>query len=470
MKFRYSFFVASVSILIVSGSMFLACKGPVGPPVEETAGNSSIAYSGGQTTVFLANVDAYSTPATNLSPDRLDMHEEGDSAFETEFVPAPAPMHGGLGPIFNNDACSSCHVNDGGGIPPEQGQPLISLLLRVSISGTDAHGGPNPAPGFGGQLQQRAIAGVVPEADVSVSYSENQGMFADGTLYSLRTPTYTIANAYTSLPAGLLVSPRLAPPVFGDGLLEAIDEQTILANASANADTVAGIHGHPNYVWDQYNQKTMVGRFGLKANAATLQVQAAGAYNQDMGVTNPVFPMESCHGQSQETAKPANDTTPDIDNTTLNAAVFYIHTIGVPARRYIDDTMNIRGQQIFTTAKCANCHLPTVVTGTLSGYPELSNQTIHPYTDLLVHDMGAGLADNRPDYQASGTEWRTAPLWGIGLRQVVTGQAFYLHDGRARSLMEAILWHGGEGQYSKEYVLNLSQSDRDALISFLSSL
>ncbi len=458
---------------VIVSSVFTACKNSTnGSPVGSGGIDTTLAYSGGATTVFAANTGAFGFSAPNLDADGQAFFGEGSVAFNASFVTMPTPViFRGLGPIFNNVSCVSCHGSDGGGLPPAAGESLNSLLIRISMPGADPNGGPNPVPGFGVQLKQRSTVGVQPQADVNVSYSAINGAFADGTPYTLSQPTYTLSNPYIPWPGQILTSPRLAPPIFGLGLLEAISEQDILSNASASSDDIAGIHGHPNYVYDNYYHKTMIGRFGMKANTATLYQQTAAAYQQDMGVTSYIFPQKSCVGEPQYAwCQASGDTVMDIDSSTLNSVVFYHRTLAVPARRNVYDPTNQRGEAIFYAAKCANCHTPTMTTGALDGVPAVSNQVIHPYTDLLVHDMGPGLADNRPDYQASGSEWRTAPLWGAGLRQVVTGQAVYLHDGRARTILEAILWHGGEGQFSKNYILNLSQADRDALVAFINSL
>jgi CxxC motif-containing protein (DUF1111 family) len=219
-------------------------------------------------------------------------------------------------------------------------------------------------------------------------------------------------------------------------------------------------------VWDEVGQQVALGRFGLKANTATLLEQSAGAFHNDMGITTSIFPTEPCGDSIPGCAA----HPPDVNDSLLAAVALYVRTLAVPARRSISDPPALRGEQVFGDAGCARCHVSTLTTGVVSGAPEVSNQRIHPYTDLLVHDMGAGLADGRPDYQASGSEWRTAPLWGIGLTQIVNGHATFLHDGRARSPLEAIMWHGGQGTAAREYVRRLSKADRDALIAFLTSL
>jgi CxxC motif-containing protein (DUF1111 family) len=382
------------------------------------------------------------------------------------FVPGAAPENGGLGPVFDNVACEACHVGDGRGRPPLPGEAFESLLFRSSIPGFGPHGGINPVPGFGGQLQLRAIPGFQPEVVASVTYAESTGFFADGSTYSLRVPRYRFTDPYQPLPRHLLYSPRTAPAVFGLGLLEAVPDWAIRANADRNDRNRDGISGHVNIAWDEVQQRYAVGRFGWKAEVPSLHQQAAGAYNGDMGITSSLFPAESCEGYRPGCERHA----PEIEDATVAAVTFYTQTLGVPARRNLDDPDVQKGEAIFTAVGCAGCHLPTLTTGTLAGVPEVSNQTIHPYTDLLVHDMGPALADNRPDASAGGREWRTAPLWGIGLVGTVNGHTFSLHDGRARNVLEAALWHGGEATRAREAVKRLSAAQRAALVKFLESL
>jgi CxxC motif-containing protein (DUF1111 family) len=278
-------------------------------------------------------------------------------------------------------------------------------------------------------------------------------------------PTYTVTGARQPLPPGTLISPRVAPAVFGLGLLEAVPDYQIFAIAVAEA-ALGKVSGQPNVVWDEVRGRLALGRFGWKANQPNLLQQAAGAYNGDIGITTSIFPAEACEGADPACAPHSAEVS---DEVVANVT-FYTQTLGVPARRQLSDPTALRGEVVFYQTGCASCHAPTLRTGVLTGVPEVSNQTIHPYTDLLVHDMGAGLADNRPDFRASGREWRTAPLWGIGLVETVNRHTNFLHDGRARSLMEAILWHGGEATFAQVNVRNLSASDRAALIAFLQSL
>jgi len=436
--------------------------------VPEDDANFDPRLSGGAATVFDIGSGSFSSPVPGLTGWNAHIHDLGDKLFSQTFVSAPAPYFGGLGPIFNNTSCTNCHHNDGIGIPTV-GTANSSLLIRISIPGADAHGGPNPAPGFGGQLQNVALFGVLPEAQVNINYTETAYSYADGSVASLRVPTYTLSNPYIALPGGYMISPRMAPTVVGMGLLENIPESTILAYQSANAAVGGAIRGHVNYVYNPYSRQTEMGRFGVKANTSSLLVQVATAFQQDMGITSYVQPLKSVHGQAQWFSAP--DTTgTDIADSILNAVTFYVRTLAVPARRNVTDAQVLRGQTLFTQLQCASCHIPTTYTGVNELLPVLSHQRIHPYTDLLVHDMGSALADNRPDYQATGTEWRTTPLWGIGLLEKTNGTPFYMHDGRARTLEEAILWHDGEAHNSKAAFTKLSKSDRSAVISFLQSL
>ncbi len=466
MKHFYSllFPILFVSILLV------ACDSESPVAVESTSVFSTSELSGGETTVFDASSHAFSIPAPNLSTSALEKHLEGDVEFEAVFVTAPAVINPGLGPIYNNVSCINCHSRDGRGRPPNSDEGLVSLLFRLSLpKPEDAIDGkpPIPVPGFGTQLNNRAIVNASPEGKVKITYTEQTLTTADGTRVHLRYPDYTLTETYQPLPEEVEVSPRVAPVVFGLGLLEAIPEEVILAYADetdANGDSISG---KPNYVWDVVKQRYSLGRFGWKANQPTLQQQVAAAYHDDMGITTSLFMTENSAGQPQLTN---HSTTPEVSDEILDVVTFYVQTLAVPARRNVDDPQVKHGEQLFAEAQCASCHVPTLRTGGLTGVPSVSNQTIHPYTDLLLHDMGPELADNRPDFHANGREWRTPPLWGIGLVRTVNGHTNFLHDGRARNLMEAILWHGGEAEASRKAVEQMSKAERDALIAFLESL
>lgn len=449
--------VAAVSIVQVACKRF------------DTAYNNpdSEWLSGGQQTVFDEGNGAFGHQFPSLAENLERVHEIGDVQFGATFVSAPAPLNPGRGPLFNNVSCASCHIGDGRGKVPGIGDTSVSTLFRVSIPGIDIHGGPNPVPGFGDQLQTRAVFNTVKEADVSVAYNEQNFLFDDGTPYILRFPVYTISNTYISFPANAMVSPRVAAPVFGLGLLEAISETDIIARADENDANNDGISGRANYVWNFVTNKTSLGRFGWKANQPSLLQQVAAAYNGDIGVTTSLFPVENSFGQLQYDGR---DDDYELSDSLFYSVEFYIRTLAVPVRRNIKDAVVKQGKQLFINAGCVSCHIPDQRTAVNVSFPAISNQLIHPFTDMLLHDMGDDLADNRPDFLATGKEWRTAPLWGIGLTQRVNGHSNFLHDGRARSLLEAIMWHGGEAAAAKNKVKAMTAQERTALIKFLESL
>lgn len=441
----------------------IACQKPI---AENYDANDEI-LSGGTQTVFDESSRAFTHGFNNLSPTHARVHEIGDMLFEQTFVTNPAPARGGLGPLYINVSCISCHVNDGRGKVPGLQEDNVSLLYRLSLAGVNAHGGPNPVPGFGDQLQHRAVEGKMPEATVQIQYQEQAILLNGGEIVNLRKPMYTLQQSYMPLPAGVMISPRVAAPVFGLGLLEAISETDILQHADVLDVNGDGISGKPNYVWSVNKQQQVLGRFGWKCNQPDLIQQTASAFNGDMGITNSYFPIENSWGQMQYDG--LNDDV-EITDSMLHAVAFYVKTLSVPARRKSQDLQVLRGKQIFMDANCQACHVQQYYTATQVAFPALSHQKIYPYTDLLLHDMGEELADGRPDYLATGTEWRTPPLWGIGLTQKVNGHTQFLHDGRARNLLEAIMWHGGEATASKQYVGKLSIQERKDLLVFLQSL
>ncbi|MGZ4038552.1 MAG: di-heme oxidoreductase family protein [Bacteroidia bacterium] len=443
----------------------LSCRKPVQPQSDDDINDW---YSGGKQTVFVTGSGAFSRPFNDLTEVKAAMHSLGDRGFGAVFNSDPDQLYYGLGPVFNNVSCVSCHIGDGRGKAPLTGETLSSLLIRLS-TGNDASNGPQPALLFGGQLQQRSILGAQPEADVGVSYTENTYQFPDGESYSLRQPVYALNSPYASLPGGLMISARMATPVFGLGLLEAISEADVLGHADEFDSNSDGISGKPNYGYNVMEKRMQLGRFGWKAAQPTILQQSAGAFNQDMGITSMIFPDENCVGQAQynQVAKPGYK---EVADSMLFAVGYYIKTLAVPGRRNANDVTVKQGKTLFKQINCSGCHVPMFTTQTDMASTETSNQVIFPYTDLLLHDMGAGLADNRPDYSANGQEWRTSPLWGIGLTQIVNGHNNFLHDGRARNFTEAIMWHGGEAANSVNAYKNLSKPERDAILKFLGSL
>ncbi len=442
---------------------------PVGYESQAVFGSS---LSGGDTTVEDASPNAFGFSARNMTSERRGDFFVGNSFFKQNWVEAPASTTGrdGLGPLFNARSCSTCHFKDGRGTPPQPGQPSESILFRVSVVGTGPHGGPKDHPAYGGQLQPRALPGVSPEGDVRITWQPRWVELAGGENVELRAPEFEWLDLGYGPPNGLLMSARVAPQMIGLGLLEAIDEATLTSWEDPNDVDGDGVRGVMNAVWDAQAAEMRVGRFGWKANQPNLRQQTAGALLGDMGLTTSVFTNQNCGAQQPECAAKLSGGKPEVSALILDTMVFYSSTLAVPARRDVDSPVNLQGEQLFEAIGCATCHRSTVRTGVHPTLPEVSEQLIHPYTDLLLHDMGDELADGRPDFKASGRQWRTPPLWGIGLFGTVSRHTNYLHDGRARNIQEAILWHGGEGKASRDMYAKLGRNDRAALLSFLESL
>ncbi len=426
------------------------------------------AKSGGAGTVDDATGVAFALALETLSRRDRRAFAVGNSFFNRNWVRAPASTTGrdGLGPTFNAQSCSSCHLHDGRGRPPaDDRDPERGLLLRLSVGDP-----PQPVRLYGSQLQDRAIAGVPAEGRIRIARTPRRGRYGDGTQFELLAPHYTIADrAFGPLPKGTQISPRVAPGVFGVGLLEAVPERTIVGRADpADADR-DGISGRANRVAEARTRTRALGRFGWKANVPTVEQQNAGAFNGDIGITSPIFRDEACAPGQRACARAKHGGRPEIDEHKLERVTFYTRTLAVPARRDVGAPTTDAGERIFAQLGCTACHLPELRTGD-SDVAGLSDQVIRPYTDLLLHDMGPGLADGRPDGLASGSEWRTAPLWGIGLVSVVNRHTRFMHDGRARNLAEAILWHGGEAHPARERFRRLPARERRRLVAFLESL
>lgn len=453
----------------------LAACDPIPPPAEPGE-----ALSGGSATVQQSDHNAFSLPSANLSPLRRLDFSVGNSFFRNPWVIAPATTtaRDGLGPLFNTNACQNCHIKDGRGHPPAaDASSAVSMLVRLSIPAGPAdqasllHVGIVPEPVYGGQLQDMAIPGSAPEGKVRLDYRNLPMRFADGTQVDLRQPTLQISQlGYGPLHPDTQLSARIAPPMIGLGLLEAIPETSILANADPDDANGDGISGRANQVWDDELGTTVLGRFGWKAGQPTLNQQNAHAFAGDMGLTSNLLPRDDCTASQTSCRQAVNGGQPEVSDDILALVLFYSRNLGVPARRQVDDLQVRQGKQLFNQAGCSSCHTPSFTTRTDAAEPELANQLIRPYSDLLLHDMGDGLADNRAEFLASGREWRTAPLWGVGLTETVNGHSQLLHDGRARNLLEAILWHGGEAEAARQQVLAFDAEQRAALLAFLHSL
>ncbi|WP_223548220.1 di-heme oxidoredictase family protein [Pseudomonas sp. A-B-19] len=442
------------------------------------------ARSGGSATVRKTDQNAFSMPSANLPPSRRVDFSVGNSFFRSPWVIAPSTTtaRDGLGPLFNTNACQGCHIKDGRGHPPTPDDVnAVSMLVRLSIPDAPAYAkvieqlGVVPEPVYGGQLQDMAVPGVAPEGKVRVDYTAVPVRFKDGTEVELRKPRLNITQpGYGPMHPDTRFSARVAPPMIGLGLLEAIPEEAILANVEAQAKANNGIAGHPNRVWDDALQKTVLGRFGWKAGQPNLNQQNVHAFSGDMGLTTSLRPVDDCT-DAQTACKQAPSGNgpngePEVSDNILRLVLFYSRNLAVPARRDVNAPEVLAGKTLFYQAGCQSCHTPKYTTAANAAEPELANQVIRPYSDLLLHDMGDGLADNRSEFQASGRQWRTPPLWGIGLTQAVSGHTQLLHDGRARNLLEAVLWHGGEAQAAQQQVLSFNAEQRAALLAFLNSL
>lgn len=454
-------FPAIAGLLLLA--VLLACGGESEnggrPETEDEPGGTTSARAGGDTSVDNRTSFAFEQPAENLSDENLERHLEGDVEFGNVFVTAPAPVNPGLGPLFNNVSCESCHIKNGRGHPVFRDSRLRSNAL-VLISDPDGEpdvpGGNPLVEGLGGQIQDHAVFGVRPEAEISLRWEEIPGRYPDGGRYSLRKPVLDITlSDDSSLGENIQTSMRLPLPIIGLGLLEAVAEETLLGLSDPDDSDGDGISGRPNMVWNRVTASTEIGRFGRKAGSPDLRTQTARAYTEDMGVSNP--------------ALPAGDEETDITEEQLDLTTFYVQTLTVPMRAETDDSDAARGERIFSDIGCSSCHVPTLRTGE-HPVAEVSNQTIRPFTDMLLHDMGEGLADGRPDFLATGREWRTPPLWGIGLTEKLLVTPNFLHDGRARTLEEAILWHGGEAEGVVNRFRNLPKDQRESLIKFLNTL
>lgn len=463
-----------VSLALAAG--VAACSDDAPSPSGPAPLDPDRELSAGEGTIFDVTKNAFAYPLRNLSGPRRDTFALGDHFFNRGWVAAGMPSTSdnvGLGPTFNATSCSACHLKDGRGAPPEGDSPWVGILARLSIPGEDEHGGPLADPSYGDQLNPSGVPGVPGEGVPKVRYVDETFAYGDGTPYVLHRPEYTFEGlAFGPFPTNMMMSPRVAPGVYGLGLLEALDESTIVALADPDDQNGDGISGRPNYVWDARKKTKALGRFGWKANKPTIEQQTAGAFVGDIGATSSLQPKENCPAAQTacREAKTGRDGAPDMTDKTLDAVTVYGITLAVPARRDVGDPTVERGERLFLTTGCASCHTPKLVTGDYAGFPEMSKQTIRPFTDMLLHDMGPGLADGRPDYQASGTEWRTPPLWGIGLVKTVNGHERFLHDGRARGFEEAILWHDGEAKRAKEAFRAMPEADRAAMVRFLRSL
>ncbi len=424
---------------------------------------------GGDTTnTLLLGSNAFLREATNLTIEELKIHFGGNGFFTMGWVEgvASTTARDGLGPFFNARSCTGCHSKDGRAEPPEAGEgPFGGLLLRLSVPGPD---GPMPDPIYGSQFQDRASYGVQPEGIPVVEWIEESGTYPDGTEYSLIRPKFSFKELnYGPMAEDVMISPRIGPHMVGLGLLEAIPLERLQELADPDDTDGDGVSGRLQ--WRETPDGLLPGRFGWKGDSATVETQVADAFAGDMGLTSWIHPEDDCTDAQTVCLDEPDAGKPEVTDHVLGRVTFYARTIAVPVRRAADDPDILQGKRLFNESGCATCHTPSHTTGE-SPVNALTNQLIWPYTDLLLHDMGPGLADGRPVGEASGQEWKTPPLWSLGLIPVVSGHTRYLHDGRARNLEEAVLWHGGEAQNARDAFMALSKADRELLLRFVADL
>jgi CxxC motif-containing protein (DUF1111 family) len=435
------------------------------------------------------NQDAFSHFAANLSFEEQGTFKLGNALFRKLWVSAPSSTQAsdGLGPLFNARACQSCHLKDGRGHPPESSSDATSMFLRLAraaeteeeraaVASRSVLNFPDPV--YGGQLQDLAVPGLPGEGKMAISYAETPVTLGDGTVVSLRKPSYAVSNpGFGPLDPKTTLSPRVTPQMIGLGLVEQIHPADILARADPDDRDGDGVSGKPSIVRDPESGEPTLGRFGWKASRPTVRQQSAEAFAGDIGISNPDAPKafgDCTESQSACLAMPTGiqDRLGDTEapDPILDLVTFYAQNLAVPARRDVGKPDVLAGKKLFHKLGCASCHRPKFVTRRDAPNKAQAFQLIWPHSDFLLHDMGEGLADGQQVGDASGSEWRTPPLWGIGLTRTVNGHSFFLHDGRARNLSEAILWHGGEAEGARNGYAALTKAEREALEKFLESL
>lgn len=442
----------------------VACKKKPIETVTPIDDDASLVQLAGNCSIDDQTSYAFSYEINGLSSEQALLFYVGNSFFNQNWVEAPSSTtaRDGLGPLYNAQSCATCHFRDGRGAPVNNGG-LLFRLGGVQDNSAD--------PMYGGQLQDFSVLAAAKEGTMGITYTESVGYYPDGTSYSLRVPTYTVDGTnYGSLAGTTGISPRVGQQMIGLGLLELIPEAALLANVDETDANGDGISGRANYAIDAVSGNLMIGRFGWKANVPTIGHQVAGAFNGDIGITSTYF--SGANHTSNQTACNGlpNGGSPEIDQNDLNAVILYARSLAVPNRRNVTDADVRAGALLFRSIGCVSCHAMNFTTGYSGDIAGLKGQKITPYTDLLLHDMGTELADNVPDHLATGSEWRTAPLWGLGLIQTVNAHTYLLHDGRARNVEEAILWHGGEGSASRTKFKTLTATQRAQVIRYLNSL
>jgi len=489
-------FIFGVTLLIsgcdqVSETDYSKLSAPAFSPEENSPG--------GETTVSFKPFPSFQLPAANLDEQLKPAFHAGKALANQPWVKAPTitTARDGLGPLYNARTCLSCHVKGGKGfIPSDSTRVISSTLVRLSKPSGDSKllktEGVIPHPMYGDQMQGQSTSlahqlrhsqkpgtlkhDVAPESYIYIHWDKQTFSYPDQHQVELRKPRLEFTQlGYGPLGDDTLYSIRVAPTIHGMGLLELISEQDLLALSDENDSNNDGISGRLNQVWDIEKQATVAGRFGLKANKPTLKMIVAGAFKNDIGISNPLFPGQPCSMEQTSCKTMITGNTKEHGNVELSAELLTLATnfnrdLAPVIRRNSKDKNVIQGRQLFYQTGCNQCHQPRFVTQQSEQTAHLSQQIIWPYSDLLLHDMGPGLADGRPDFLASGSEWRTSPLWGIGLLKQVNGSQVLLHDGRAQTVEEAILWHGGEAELAKNRFVNLTKKEREQLIKFVNSL
>lgn len=411
----------------------------------------------------VAVIALLSSGAGSLSGAEPDMAERGRAVFHAQWAPpGTAGEFTGLGPVFNTNSCASCHVGNGRGAPA-RADDRANTSLVVKLAAQENGAGTDTIRRYGNRLNYRAVDGVPAEGELTVAFEAIEGRFADGERYTLQKPIYSFDKlGHGAIEKGALVAVRMAPPIMGLGLLEKVPEDWVRARAAANAASAEPVKGRPNAVWDSINFRMTLGRFGWKADTPNLTRIIAAAFITDMGLTSRLFPQQNCGELQRECRAAAAPPGIEVDDPTLAAVTHYVASLPPPRPSAEEDG----GRALFVRTGCASCHALSVPVS----MPDGTTGEIAPYTDLLLHDMGDGLADGMPEAAATGREWRTAPLWGLGQARRMSDRAGYLHDGRARSITEAILWHGGEAQKARENFVRLDAASRASLLKFLDQL
>ena len=435
--------------------------------------------------------EVYKQPVEGLSSKQMQLFLKGERVFSNFWMAVnnpviplvwdlsqtgPAGGEWGLGPMFLATNCAACHLNAGRGRALDaSGVLAIQHVLRISIPGDGNHGSPKPDPNYGTEIQMfDTITRKDPEAragegEVYIDWVQSTFTFPDGETLALRQPKVRLEKLnFGPLAEGVMMSLRNSQALVGMGYLEAINEKDILH--VAQQQKAQGLNGRPNYVRDDINNKQAMGRFGWKANQPSIRQQIASAFADDIGVTSSLYPLTHCTPVQLECLAAIRGPKPELRPELWDSITFWTQALETPAQRDTGKPEVKRGEAVFVSTGCAMCHVPEWRTGKYAAVPSISNQRIRPYTDLLLHDMGPDLADGRPDFKASGNDWRTAPLWGIGLSKQVSASTSFLHDGRARNLLEAIVWHGGEAKSSRDKYTALPANQRQELLVFLESL